>query len=84
MNGDPLTSAVQWLEADFSNSLMSIASVREAIESLRGSQRLYASALDWARSLYSQKSKEQSELLVDGFGEKSGERESRNRLTEIW
>lgn len=83
MNGDPLTSAVQWLEADFSNSLMSIASVREAIESLRGSQRLYASALDWARSLYSQKSKEQSELLVDVFGEKSGGREAAKCLHEI-
>ncbi|ALZ75679.1 ParA family protein [Rheinheimera sp. F8] len=53
---DPLTPSVQWLEAEFLSSLMSIGSLREALESLPQSQRLYLSALEWAHSLYTQPS----------------------------
>ncbi len=50
---DPLTSSVQWLEAEFLSSLMSIGNLREALETLPQSARLYAQALEWAQSLYS-------------------------------
>jgi MinD-like ATPase involved in chromosome partitioning or flagellar assembly len=53
---DPLTPSVQWVEAEFLSSLMSIGSLREALESLPQSQRLYSSALEWADSLYTQPS----------------------------
>lgn len=49
---DPLTPSVQWLEAEFLNTLMSLGSLQEALDALPQSQRLYASATDWARSLY--------------------------------
>lgn len=51
---DPLTPSIQWLEAEFLSTLMSISSLREALDNLPQSQRLYASALDWAQSLYAQ------------------------------
>ncbi|MFQ2681150.1 KGGVGR-motif variant AAA ATPase [Aeromonas caviae] len=60
---DPLTPSVQWLEAEFLSSLMSIGSLREALDNLPQSQRLYASAVEWAQSLYSQ-----SSLLSDRLG----------------
>lgn len=53
---DPLTPSVQWLEAEFLSSLMSIGSLREALDNLPQSQRLYASAAEWAQSLYTQSS----------------------------
>lgn len=51
---DPLTPSVQWLEAEFLNTLMSISGLREALDSLPQSQRLFASASEWAQSLYAQ------------------------------
>lgn len=51
---DPLTPSVQWLEAEFLSTLMSIGDLREALDNLPQSTRLYASALDWAQSLYAQ------------------------------
>lgn len=51
---DPLTPSVQWLEAEFLSTLMSIGNLREALDSLPQSTRLYASASDWAKSLYAQ------------------------------
>ena len=53
---DPLTPSVQWLEAEFLSTLMSIGSLREALETLPQSQRLYSSAVEWAQSLYAQPS----------------------------
>lgn len=53
---DPLTASVQWLEAEFLSTLMSIGSLREALDNLPQSQRLYASAAEWAQSLYAQPS----------------------------
>lgn len=49
---DPLVPGVQWLEAEFLSTLMSIGSVREAIDILPQAARLYGSASEWARSLY--------------------------------
>lgn len=49
---DALIPGVQWLEAEFLSTLMSISSVREALEILPQSSRLYASASEWANALY--------------------------------
>ncbi len=49
---DALTPGVQWLEAEFLSTLMSIGSVREALETLPQSSRLFASASEWAKALY--------------------------------
>ena len=49
---DALTPSVQWLEAEFLSTLMSIGSVREALEVLPQSNRLFSSASEWARALY--------------------------------
>lgn len=57
---DPLTPSVQWVDADFLSTLMSIGSIREALESLSNSHRLYASATEWAEALYSQPDQEDS------------------------
>lgn len=51
---DPLTPSVQWLEAEFLSTLMSISNLREALDNLPQSTRLYASAAEWAQSLYTQ------------------------------
>ena len=46
-----LASGLEWLEADFSEAYMSIGSLAQALDVLRGSTRLYQRAQDWARSL---------------------------------
>ncbi len=51
---DALTPGVQWLEAEFLSTLMSIGSVREALDSLPQSSRLFSSANDWAKALYAE------------------------------
>lgn len=49
---DALTPGVQWLEAEFLSTLMSIGSIREALDALPQSSRLFASASEWAKALY--------------------------------
>lgn len=49
---DLLTTGVEWLEAEFLSTLMSISSVREALDALKQSTKLYASASEWAKALY--------------------------------
>lgn len=51
---DALTSGVQWLEAEFLSTLMSIGSVREALDALPQSNRLFGSASEWAKALYAE------------------------------
>jgi len=63
---DPLTPSVQWLEAEFLSTLMSIGSIREALENLPQSQRLYASAVEWARALYTSLSEADSSPSMTG------------------
>ncbi|OZB57168.1 MAG: ATPase [Halothiobacillus sp. 14-56-357] len=53
---DDLTPSVQWLEAEFLSTLMSIGSIREALDTLPLSNRLYTSATEWADSLYAEPS----------------------------
>ncbi|AGX88224.1 KGGVGR-motif variant AAA ATPase [Candidatus Symbiobacter mobilis] len=49
---DALTPGVQWLEAEFLSTLMAVSTVREALEVLPQSGRLFASACEWATALY--------------------------------
>lgn len=49
---DTLTPGIQWLEAEFQSSLMSIGSVREALDILPQSSCLFASANEWAKAIY--------------------------------
>jgi len=49
---DVLNPGMQWLEAEFLSTLMSIGTVREALDALPQSGRLFASAREWADSLY--------------------------------
>ncbi|MHB1563861.1 MAG: KGGVGR-motif variant AAA ATPase [Leptospirillum sp.] len=49
---DTLSPGVQWLEAEFLSTLMSISSVREALVVLPQSSRLFASATEWVKALY--------------------------------
>lgn len=79
---DPLTPSVQWLDAEFLSPLMSIGSVREALENLPQSQRLYASATEWAQALYSQPDQEVS-VAVDGQTSTSSRQESAKKLHEV-
>ncbi|WP_207809840.1 MULTISPECIES: ParA family protein [unclassified Pseudomonas] len=51
---DALSPGVQWLEAEFLSSLMSIGSLREALDTLPQSSRLFASATEWAKALYAE------------------------------
>lgn len=48
---ETLDEGVEWLEADFSAALMSIASVREAFDKLKQSSLYLSSAQDWARNI---------------------------------
>ncbi|QJQ97782.1 ParA family protein [Halomonas sp. PGE1] len=49
---DALTPGVQWLEAEFLSTLMSIGSMREALDALPLSSLLFSSASEWAKALY--------------------------------
>jgi MinD-like ATPase involved in chromosome partitioning or flagellar assembly len=48
---DALSGGLEWLEAEFMSSLMSISSIREALETLKHSAVLYAAARDWAKTI---------------------------------
>merc|ERR1711941_258672 len=50
---DDFTSGSQWQEGEFLSSLMSIRDVREALEELSKSTRLFVGATEWAEGLYS-------------------------------
>ena len=47
---DVLSSGIEWLECDFAQPLMSLCSVRQAIEVSRSASSLYLEALEWARA----------------------------------
>lgn len=49
---DPLVGGVEWLEAEFLNTLMSISTVRHALDSLKQSTVLYSTASSWADALF--------------------------------
>jgi cellulose biosynthesis protein BcsQ len=80
---DPLTPSVQWLEAEFLSTLMSIGSLREALDSLPQSQRLYASASDWAQALYAQNLPESPLVTATDSSDTSARRKAAERLFEV-
>lgn len=49
---DPLVPQIEWLEANFNNSLMSISSIDEALDRFIAATPLYAEAASWAKALY--------------------------------
>ena len=49
--GDNLDAGVEWLEADFSPTLMSISSFREAFDKLKQSTLYESGALEWANNI---------------------------------
>lgn len=53
---ETLDEGVEWLEADFSATLMSIASVREAFDKLKQSSLYLTSAQEWARNVVESRS----------------------------
>jgi hypothetical protein len=81
---DPLTPSVEWLEAEFLSSLMSIGSVREALEVLPQSNRLFSSAREWAKSLYAARnlSLQPVEIYDDSSDALVGQTQA-NRLYEV-
>lgn len=52
-SSDELSSGIQWLEAEFLSTLMSIGSVREALQVLPQGSRLFSYASEWVTALYS-------------------------------
>lgn len=67
---DPLVPQIEWLEANFNNSLMSISSIDEALDRFTEATPLYADAASWAKALYAV----QPGLAIDGQ-KKSGRTE---------
>ena len=59
---DLLTPSVQWLEAEFSSTLMSIGSVREALDVLPQFNLLFLQASEWAKSLYAKPNQSSSSI----------------------
>jgi len=53
---DVLSPGAEWLEFDFSESLMSVGNIREAIDKSKKLSTLYPEALTWAKSSNSQDS----------------------------
>lgn len=80
---DALTPGIQWLEAEFLNTLMSIGSVREALDVLPQSSRLFASASEWARALYATPLPALAATPNDASAATSSRREQAKRLHEV-
>lgn len=73
---DTLKQGVQWLEAEFLSTLMSIGSVREALDILPQSSRLFASAIEWAGALYAVPASEPQAVDVGTLGSTSSSRQT--------
>lgn len=81
---DTLTPSIQWQEAEFLSTLMSIGSIREALDSLPQSHRLFASASEWAQSLYAQPSPPPSlSVTVAGQTDASSKQQLAMRLHKV-
>lgn len=62
-----IASGLEWLEADFSEAYMSIGSLTQALDVLRGSTKLYQRAQDWARSLDLSAEQQEFPSAADGI-----------------
>ncbi|SAI57316.1 Uncharacterised protein [Bordetella trematum] len=81
---DALSSGTEWLEAEFLSPLMSIGSVREALDALPQSSRLYAGAVEWAKALYASSATALHGSSSGGTGNAASSRqEQAKRLYEV-
>jgi MinD-like ATPase involved in chromosome partitioning or flagellar assembly len=81
---DPLADSVQWVDAEFLSTLMSIGSIREALDSLLQDQRFYASASEWAAALYATPDPVDAPVMsIEGQTASSSRQESAKRLYEV-
>lgn len=81
---DALTPGVQWLEAEFQNNLMSIGTLREALELLSQPSALFSSASEWARALYSAQEQDASAGMPDvAEGSVESRQQRAKRLHEV-
>lgn len=71
---EPLASQIEWLEASFNNSLMSIGDIDEALRSFSDALPLFNAAEAWAKALYAV----QPELNIDDQ-KKSGRTENERK-----
>ncbi|TCT21574.1 KGGVGR-motif variant AAA ATPase [Thiobaca trueperi] len=76
---DALTPGVQWLEAEFLSTLMSIGSVREALDTLPQSSRLFTSASEWAKALYATPIPLRSTDQATAIGQNTSSRQTQAR-----
>jgi MinD-like ATPase involved in chromosome partitioning or flagellar assembly len=81
---DALTPGMQWLEAEFLSTLMSIGSVREALDVLPQSSHLFGSASEWAKALYAEPMPTQPDIqTVSASPASSSRQEQAKRLHEV-
>lgn len=80
---DALNPGVQWLEAEFLSTLMSIGSMREALDALPQSSRLFASASEWAKALYATPVPALPVTPTDASAATSSRQEQAKRLHEV-
>lgn len=73
---DPLVQQIEWLEANFNNSLMSISTIDEALKRFTESVPLYSAAESWAKALYAV----QPGLAIDGQKESGRTEKERQDL----
>lgn len=73
---DPLAQQIEWLEANFNNSLMSISKIDEALERFAESTPLYSVAQSWAKALYAV----QPGLALDGQKKTGRDEQDRQEL----
>ncbi|MDR2851722.1 MAG: ParA family protein [Burkholderiaceae bacterium] len=79
---DSLTPSVQWLEAEFMSTLMSIASIREALDILPQSSRLFSSAKEWATSLYAPSTQSSSQVTSTNSFNASSRQQQAKKLSK--
>ncbi len=80
---DALTSGVQWLEAEFLSTLMSISSVRDALDVLPQSSRLFASATEWAKALYATPQKHEDDVESPALSSRQTQADSLKTVCEV-
>lgn len=80
---DVLTPGIQWAEAEFQNTLMSLGSVREALDVLTQSSRLYISAKERAHSFYTEKNQLSAEPVQENVELHLSNAEKIKKLKEV-
>ena len=81
-NQDVLSSGVEFLEFDFSESLMSVGTVREAIDKSRKLSSLYSDALSWSQNSLLSKESSTNESVGNNTMASQAEAEALFKLCE--